>query len=203
MSQLILVGEDALCCALGLRLVAHTLPAWTVAIDPINAGGVTKLIPELPRYQAVAQHGQSVLCIADSDQHCPVTLVTKWLAPYPSAARFVLRLAVREAESWVLADRAGMNQHFKVPVGKLPHQPDELVDPKTDLLRYLAKYAPMALRREMVARSGASLRRGVGYNAGLRSFVASTWGPERAAGQSPSLQRALIGIAGLAGQAHD
>lgn len=198
MSQVILVGEDTLCCALGLRLVAHALPGWTVPIDPIVAGGVTKLAPELPRYQAVAQRGPCVLCIADSDQHCPVELVASWLGPHPSAARFVLRLAVREAESWVLADRAGMNRHFKVPLGKLPRQPDELADPKTDLLRCVARYAPMALRREMV-HQGTPLRRGVGYKAGLRSYMANTWGPERAAVQSPSLQRALIGIAGLAG----
>lgn len=198
MTQLVVVGEDALCCALGQRLVAHALPGWSLAVPPIDTRGVTNLLPKLARYINMARHGPSVFCLADSDQVCPVDLLKKWLAHAPPTG-FVLRLAVREAESWVLADGQGMRDHFRVPLPKLPHQPDELVDPKRDLLKFLSRYAPAQLRREMVQASPTQLSMGTGYNAGLRDFVSVTWRPDRAADQSPSLRRALVRLAVLAG----
>lgn len=45
-------GEDALCCALGERLVATVLPDWQLSGEPINTGGVTKAaakhVPDQP-----------------------------------------------------------------------------------------------------------------------------------------------------------
>ena len=198
MTQLVVVGEDGLCCALGQRLVAHALPGWVHAVPPIDTRGVTNLIPRLARYINMARHGPAVICIADSDQGCPVELLTKWLAPAPPTG-FVLRLAVREAESWLLADGPGMRDYFGVPLMKLPHQPDELVDPKKDLLKFLSRYAPARLRREMVQASPTQLLRGSGYNSGLRHFVSVAWRPDRAAGQSPSLRRALVRLSVRAG----
>ena len=49
MKQILVVGEDALCCALGLKLVAIAMPGWTVSSAPINTRGVTKLLAALPR----------------------------------------------------------------------------------------------------------------------------------------------------------
>ena len=198
MTALVVVGEDALCCALGQRLVAHSLPGRVLAVPPIDTRGVTNLVPRLARYINMARYGQTVICIADSDQKCPVELLARWLAHAPPTG-FVLRLAVREAESWLLADGAGMRDYFGIPLIKLPRQPDELVDPKNDLLKFLARYAPAGLRREMVQASPTQLLRGSGYNAGLRDFVAVTWRPDRAVGQSPSLRRALLRLSDLAG----
>ena len=43
MTQILVVGEDALCCALGERLVAACLPGWKLAQTSIDTKGVTKL----------------------------------------------------------------------------------------------------------------------------------------------------------------
>lgn len=187
-----LVGEDALCCQLGTRLLAHALPAWRIAPAPIDKGGITRLVPDLPRYARAARHGAPVLCVADSDRECPVTLIERWLASTERHERMVLRLAVTEAESWVLADHVGMHEHFKTPLQRLPDAPDELDDPKALLLRLLHRHAPAALRREMVAADRAGQpRRASGYAAHLSDFAARVWQPARAAARSPSLRRAL------------
>ena len=66
MKRILVVGEDALCCALGEKLVAAALPGWSLAGPAIDTKGVTKLIPALPRYSEQAQFVQPVLCIADT-----------------------------------------------------------------------------------------------------------------------------------------
>jgi len=187
-----LVGEDALCCQLGARLLAHALPAWRIAPQAIDKGGVTRLVPDLPRYAAAARHGAPVLCIADSDRECPVELLQRWLRPKERHERMLLRLAVTEAESWVLADHAGMLERFRTPVSRLPAEPDTLEDPKRTLLHLVHRHAPAVLRREMVELDRAGQpRRASGYAAHLSAFAAQVWQPARAAARSPLLGRAL------------
>lgn len=107
------------CVALGERLVVAGLPGWQLARPSIDTKGVTKLVPALPRYVEQATHVQPVLCIADTDDQCAVTLRAKWL-PNANHARFVLRLVQSEAESWLLADREGFAKALAVPLNKLP-----------------------------------------------------------------------------------
>ena len=156
-----LVGEDKLCCALGARLLSLLLPTWKVAPTPIVSGGVTKLVPALARYAQVARFGSPVLCVADTDGQCPVALINRWWPAKRRHARMLLRLAVTEAESWVLADHEAMRQRFKVPSKHLPVAPDTLADAKAVLLQLVHRHAPVALRREMVELDRRTLRREV------------------------------------------
>lgn len=189
---LTLVGEDSLCCELGAKLVAEALPRWHVAPPPIDSGGVTKLVMALPRYAESARHGSPLLCIADSDRQCPVDWLEQNLKRRLRHGRFLLRLAVPEAEAWVLADHDGMTRHFRTPARKLPPAPDAVADAKRELMHLVQAYAPAAIRREMVAKAkSGELRRSSGYNAHLRQFAVQTWNPARAAGRSESLARAL------------
>ena len=191
-----LVGEDRLCCHLGARLVTSVLPNWRIAPEPIVSGGITKLIPSLHRYARAARFGSPVLCVADADGGCPVALTQQWWPPKERNARMLLRLAVNEAESWVLADHDAMLAGFKVPTSRLPDAPDELVDPKAQLLRLLHRYAPAALRRDMVeVRPDGQPCRNSGYAVHLQTFVTHRWQPTRAAARSPSLRRALARLA--------
>jgi hypothetical protein len=162
MKRILIVGEDALCCVLGERLVAACLPGWELAQTSIDTKGVTKLQPALARYLGLARKLYPVLCIADTDGQCAVEWLAKWL---PQAhAGFVLRLAITEAESWVLADRQGFAHTLAVPLNKLPQSPDEESDPS---------------------------KPGTGYNLHLGAFVCSQWDARRAAQHSPSLARAV------------
>lgn len=189
--RLTLVGEDALCCAVGTALVTRCLPAWSVA-PPIEAGGITRLAPQLPRYARAARHGGPVLCIADTDQGCAMALAGGWLTPEDRHPRVMLRLAVREAESWLLADHEGMYEYFGTPTSKLPDQADDLTDPKRDLMQMMQRYAPARIKREVVVKTKqGELKRGSGYNEHLCDFARRCWRPDRAMARSESLSRAL------------
>lgn len=195
MSRILVVGEDALSAALGERLVAAGLPGWAMPLPAINTGGVTKLVKALPRYVEQSRYVQPVLCVADTDGSCAVTLLGKWL-PRGAPEHFVLRLAVSEVESWILADRSALADHFKIPSARIPTLPDELADPKRELLHLARRSGRRLIRQEVVSAQDAS-KPGPGYNLHLRDFVARHWDAGRAAGYSPSLARALARVAAL------
>lgn len=188
-----MIGEDAVCCAIGEKMVLNSLPEWGLSKSSINTGGITKLVAAIPRYVQHAAHVQPVLCVADTDGKCPVDLVSTWL-PAHATPKFLLRLAVSEAESWALADRVGFAQFFSIGLGNLPQQPDTLLDPKREVLR-LARISRVRLvRQEMVSALDPN-KRGVGYNTHLCRFIREKWVASRASERSTSLGRALARLA--------
>jgi len=195
MSRILVVGEDSICCALGERLVEFALPGWRLITPPINAGGVTRLVSALPRYVEQALNVQPVLCIADTDGRCAAELVRNWL-PRRVVRRFLLRLAVNEAESWVLADRRAAADFFSVPVNKFPQNADALDDPKRFVLAVAARSKKRQMRDEMVAAWDLN-KPGTGYNTHLVAFVRTRWNAGRAIEHSPSLRRALSRIGSI------
>ena len=196
MKKLLVVGEDALCCALGIQIIRAAMPGWSASGEPINTGGITKLLPSLPRYANVAQHVWPVLCVADTDSQCPVALRRAWL-PAHAPDSLLFRFAVPEAESWVLADREAVANFFRVPLGRISKAPEALADAKVEVLR-LARMSKVRRLREEVVSASSPVKRGVGYNAHLCALVRDSWDASRAAERAPSLNRAIARLSAFA-----
>ncbi len=195
MNRILVVGEDELCRALGERLVDACLPDWQLAGPSIDTRGVTRLVPALARYARLAKDRHPVLCIADTDRQCAVTLRDRWL-PEWAEPRLLLRLAVSEAESWVLADREGAAEALGVPLVRLPQKPDDEPDPKRLVLTLAARSKKTPIKAEVVSAFDRS-KRGTGYNLHLAAFVRSGWDVRRAEAASPSLARAVKRVSAL------
>lgn len=188
MTQILVVGEDELCCALGERLVQSCLPTWRLAAPSINTKGVSHLRTSLPRYVRFAQGMHPVLCIADTDGKCALELLHA-LRPR-LAQRLLLRLAVPEAESWAMADYVGFSHAMSVPFVKVPREPDRISDAKAAVLALARRSRSRAIRTEVVSAFDPE-RQGTGYNLHLCRFVRQGWTMDTAAARSPSLHRAV------------
>lgn len=105
-------------------------------------------------------------------------LMDTWLEASPAPPNLFIRIAVREIESWLLADHGAVRQLIGGK-GKLPPQPDALPDPKSHLLQP-AKLAGRDIRADLVKEKGAMASQGMGYNARLSTRPASSWSAERA-----------------------
>lgn len=197
MSRILVVGEDDLCRALGERLVAALLPGWTYSAPSISSGGITKLVAALPRYRAYAMHRDPVLCIADTDGRCAASLVDQW-APASSRAPLLLRLAVIEAESWVLADGERIAEFLGVSPSRIPDNPDSERNPKRLILDLARRSRKRAIRQEVVSALDTN-RPGPGYNHHLAGFVNRHWHAREAADRSPSLARAVNRLVAVGG----
>lgn len=194
MRSIALATEDELSEAVGRRLLAEG--ACQFHIGPVlRRGGSGYLHSRMKSWCELAR-SQSILLITDLDRHaCPVTMKADWLRGYQAPENLLFRIAVREIESWLLAD----HEAIRVLLGKgvsLPSDADGIVNPKQRLLQ-LASKAKRQIREDLVAVDGATTRQGIAYNARLRVFVGTVWEPARAARNSDSLRRARRRIAEL------
>ena len=186
MTPIAIATEDQLSEAIALRLIAD-IPTPHFIQHKLGKTGSGYLKSKMNCWYQMAQQ-QVVVVLTDLDRAgCLVEFRDQWLLTAPPQ-NLLLRIAVREVESWVLADHVAMRALIGVK-GVLPAAPDELADPKQSLLK-LAKSAPKQIRADLLKTIDGNLAQGLGYNARLTAWVNSEWSPQRAAERSPSLARA-------------
>lgn len=129
-----------------------------------------------------------VLVVTDLDRKpCAPKLIEEWTQGKALPEGLMLRVAVREVEAWLMADR----QAFGALVGaNIDFCTETVLDPKEKLLA-LASRAARDVRDDLVASKGALASQGIGYNKRLSEFVLLSWCPNRAAENSESLRRAI------------
>lgn len=185
---LYLATEDALSEAVAERLILDTggVLCVDVTIPGKGAGNLKKKLPEL----IGVAYSLPVLLITDLDRvACAPLLISTWKGNRKFPRDLLFRVAVREVESWLMADAEAFANLLKIKSTKIPSAPDTLDDPKRILLE-LAKKAPRTVRDELIKAPGAVAAQGIGYNAVLGQFVRENWSAERAALRSPSLASA-------------
>lgn len=189
MTPIAVATEDPLSEAIALRLISE-IPMSHHVTHKLRKGGFGYLRSRMDSWRQMAQH-QVMLVLTDLDRaNCLVEFRDQWLTDQVPPASLLLRIAVREIESWVLADHLAMRSLIGEK-GVLPVTPDELPDPKQTLLG-LAKRAPRPIREDLLKTIDGQLKQGLGYNARLTDWVNSEWSPQRAAERSPSLARTRI-----------
>lgn len=167
--------------------------------------GKSELDKKLPAYRQASRFAPwLVVRDLDHDASCAAELVQKLTGSHgsPPAGRFLLRIAVREVESWLLADRDSLADYLKVSPDILPASPDELAEPKTALVAVARRSRLASIRREMVPGQGSSARVGPAYTGHLIRFASDFWDPERGSRHSPSLRRAMAALQKLKADLH-
>ena len=162
----------------------------------VDAGGKAAIDRDLEKYQSAGRAMPWVVFRdLDADAPCAGEFVRE--AGVGGSRWFRLRLAVRELESWILADAPGLSTFLRVAPKWLPERPDEEADPTRSLLAVAAR-APAAMRRRLIAAPGGATAVGPLYEATLIEFGERFWDVGRASQRSPSLRRARASLRELA-----
>lgn len=189
MTPIAIATEDQLSEAIAMRLIAEIRTPYHVT-HKLRRGGFGYLRSKMDNWRQMAQY-QVMMVMTDLDRaDCLVEFRDQWLGNRPLPAGLLFRVAVREVESWVLADHVAMRELIGAK-GVLPVAPDELADPKQALLR-LTKGASKEVREDLLKTIDGNLSPGLGYNARLTGWIDAAWSPQRAAERSPSLARARL-----------
>ena len=158
--------------------------------------GADYLRQKMPSFNMAAK-GSAYLVLTDLDrQGCAPGLIEKWfdcsLIEYQQRrhANLVFRVAVREVESWVMADRERFADFLGISKSLIPEQVDTVLDPKELLLKLASKSRNRSLRDDIVPRLGERRKIGPDYNGRLGDFVRSSWRANVAYAHSASLKRA-------------
>ena len=143
----------------------------------------------------MAKGGIYSFILTDLDTaECACSLIRNWFSipennKLSLPPQCIFRVAVREIESWIIADHKVWSDFIGIPAGNFSSKPDELDDPKKHLLNVIRKKGKKKIHREMLPSGTAQI--GPRYNEIMCDFIENTWEPERAAKNSPSLDRAI------------
>ncbi len=141
---------------------------------------------------AARHHPWIVLVDLNREADCPPPLKAVWL-PNPGPL-MCFRIAVREIEAWLMADRERFASFFRVRLSSVPADPELLDAPKETMIELSRKSRSRDIRLDMVPRPGSGRKIGPAYVSRLIAFVSDTqkgWRPYRAAQSSVSLKRCL------------
>jgi hypothetical protein len=143
--------------------------------------------------------GCPVLLLTDLDKYaCPLELITDWTA-HPLPQNFMLRIAVREVESWLLGDRNGFSNFLRLKKSLQITNPENLIDPKEELLKNALKSPLRRIRDALVWRDKRTgkVHQGPDYNGTLGAFVTKQWDVTTASKQCHSLRKLIESLGRL------
>lgn len=158
--------------------------------------GKPNLEANIAGYNAAARRWPWVVLVdLDQDHECPAELRSEWLE---SEAEFMcLRVAVRQIETWVLADTANAATLLGVRRALLPRDPDSEENSKRTLVHLAERSNRRLIREGLVPQAEGRRQVGPLYNSILRAFVLSDWSPLAASERSESLSRSLQALDNL------
>jgi len=138
-----------------------------------------------------AAKGIPFLLLTDLDTAgCAPELIRTWLSVSRNP-NFLFRVAVREVEAWLLADRFGFSKFLKISEKRIPVNADDISDPKQMIVNLARKCRSRELRNAIAPRSGSTAKVGPDYNGKMAYFTLHLWDVDRALINSPSLARTV------------
>src|SRR5487761_73737 len=184
-----LVFEDALTESLAFKIL-QTLPTAYATKTVYNRGGYGYLKRTIGGFNNAAK-GTPFLVATDLDRYdCPLALIGDWLTQ-PKHHNLLIRVAVREAEAWVLADRDSFANFLGINIGRVPQDVEALPNPKAKLIELARESRKRRLRDDICPRLHGTSKIGPNYNACLGRFVSESWNPTAARLNSRSLDRTI------------
>jgi hypothetical protein len=191
--------EDELSDAVVRRLLNHARRGFQVcARYPLPA--FPHLRPELSGYGYLKTNVQAFNRAAAESPHflltdldvaaCASELIQEWLGA-AKHQNFLIRVAIREVEAWLLADTNNFADFLGLAPIDLPADSAAIANPKEEIVR-LASISPNAEVRDSLApRPGSTATTGRLFTRSLCGYVRDIWDVDSAAGKADSLARAL------------
>jgi hypothetical protein len=190
MKLIYIATEDALSEAVADRIILDTNNRIEVSVR-IGRKGNTYLKNKFINLIDIS-YKIPVFLITDLDKiSCPLELIHKWSQGRKLPSGMIFRIAVREIEAWLLADRKGFSKFTGIPTIKIPNNPEILDDPKQILLNLVHRFGKKEIKSELLPATGSTAKIGFGYNSVLSHFVKNQWSVERASQSSDSLNRTI------------
>lgn len=162
--------------------------------------GKPALLRRVHGYNNAAQYSPwAVIVDLDGDCQCAPPCRDMWLAcPAP---HMCFRIAVREVEAWLLADRERSARFLGVAQSRIPFAPESIAHPKETVVNLARRSNRREVREGLVPPPGSGRKVGPLYVSLIREFVtdcARGWRPDRAARVSDSLASCLSCLQRLA-----
>ena len=153
-----LACEDAIHEAVLDKIVLHSNGKYKV-LHCYRRGGYGYLRTHIYGWNAAAKV-TPFFVLTDLDRNeCPVALMKEWL-PGERHPQLLFRIAVREVEAWLLADRTNLAKFLSVSQQLIPKDPESISDPKAALIQIAKKSKRREIREDLVPAEGRPSSKG-------------------------------------------
>jgi hypothetical protein len=184
-----LAVEDPLTESLFAKIL-RMIPTAYATRTIYNRGGYGYLRQSINGFNNAAK-GIPFLIGTDLDRYeCPPALIADWLQR-PKHHNLLVRVAVREAEAWVLADKENFASFLGIRPVLIPDDVEAIPDPKRELIQLARRARKRELREDICPPARSTRIVGPNYNAQLAAFVQQHWEPNTARRRAASLARAI------------
>jgi len=197
--EVYIAGEDQATKEILVRLIDN-IEGLSIFIDLPARGGKIKSM--ISKFNSLSDT-RPVILLTDLDQYnCPPELLSVWFKKEVRNENFYARVAFDEAEAWLMADREGFSNYFKVPIDKIPAsttisrlKPDvnELRFPYKSSLYFTNEIIPHSSSKQFREdfKSDTGSLKGPLYNTRLIPFIKNHWNIEMASSNSHSLRNTI------------
>jgi hypothetical protein len=161
--------------------------------------GKSRILKHLEGYNSSASRFPWVVLIdLNGDASCAPALRRELL---PRISPFLcFRIAVREIESWVMADRERFASFLGVPLALVPASPESERDPKARVVALARRSSRREIREDMVPSPGSGRVAGPAYDSRLTEFALNAWRPGVAGKRAASLAGTIRRLKRLVGR---
>lgn len=197
--EVAIVGEDQATQEIIQRLINYIGGLDAKYIMPARGGKIKSLIGNFNILSLTIP----VLLLTDLDNYnCAPELVSEWFEETTRNPDFYVRVAVDEAEAWLMADREGFSKYFNVPINTIPSPiVRSRLKPNINEMNFPYK-SSLYLMREIIPHSKSSTirdsllpklgsKKGALYNATMIPFIKNNWNVENALRNSYSLRSTI------------
>jgi hypothetical protein len=131
------------------------------------------------------------LIITDLDQYdCPPSLCKEWFT-FTKNPNLIFRIAVKEIETWLIADRKNFSGFLKIPENRISKEVESISDPKEFIIKLATRSPNREMRSSIVPKLKSTAKIGPNYNDCLARFIINYWDIDLASMNSISLHKTL------------
>jgi len=137
--------------------------------------------------------------LTDLDNNpCPPQLISNWGQGLNPSGAFIFRVAVKEVESWLLADRTNFAAYLGISPARIPNDVEGITNTKEFLINLAKGARKKQMREDIAPLAGSFGKRGKDYNGALIRFVRQHWDYNTALTCSQSLNGTVKAISQFA-----
>lgn len=178
--------------AKGKPVVTQSYPiakGWQKDVGPNGYGYIRK---NLAAFNAASAVTPFVVLVDADNRPCPPETISLWLDGILKHQDLFIRIAIREVEAWLLADRSGIASYLAVPDQFIPQDTSRIKDPKRYISRLAARSRRKEIREDLARAAGTRSKTGPFFGQSLQFFAKNLWNVNVARAHSDSLNRAMV-----------
>lgn len=190
-----IVTEDIISEKMTERLISEAKPSYSVKSRYPKTGRISSsrgnayIEKNIAGFNNAGRSNPFFVLLDLDNRECAPSYVND-LLPNGPHRYFLLRVAVTEIESWLLADREAFSTFLDISKDLVPQNPDQLPDAKAALFGLVRKSRKRKIK-EAILPHHATAHCGPNYNGELVRYLNNYWDSARAALQSQSLSRTI------------